>query len=62
MGESGYALTQLLSAVSFLEHADAAALTITPEAFEAGLAESKQVKSQANCQVWTEIRCTPVFT
>ncbi|CAN0022733.1 unnamed protein product, partial [Phaeothamnion confervicola] len=42
VGENGYVLTQLLSAVSFLECADAAALTITPEAFEAGMAESKR--------------------
>lgn len=40
-GEAGYALTQILSALNFLENMDARALTIRPEDFEKGLEESR---------------------
>ena len=45
-GEVGYLLTQFMSAVVFLENADAAALTISPIEFERAIQRCKDMSSQ----------------
>ena len=45
--EPGYLLTQLASAVSFLEHVDAAALTIAPGEYDRALAACKKASAAA---------------
>jgi hypothetical protein len=49
--EPGYLLTQLASAVSFLEHVDAAALTIAPGEYDRALAACKKASAAAAAAV-----------
>lgn len=46
LSEAGYLLTNLVSAVYFLDHVDARALTIEPEAFEAALKSARSSGKQ----------------
>lgn len=46
--ECGYLLTNMMSALSFLENLDSSSLSITPEEFEAGLLASRQVETHAS--------------
>jgi hypothetical protein len=51
VSEAGYLLTHFVSAVQFLEHVDARALTISPEEFERSMARSIAAAKRANDQL-----------